>query len=62
MTKTSRVGGRDRDRLVAELVVLCEARERQSKAGTDADHMRYAEYTVDKALKHRAAPQSTRMP
>ena len=62
MTTTSRVGGRDRDRLVAELVVLCEARERQGKAGTDADHMRYAEYTVDKALKHRAALQSKRMP
>ena len=61
MIKTSRVGGRDRDRLVAELVVLCEARKRQGKAGTDADHIRYAEYTVDKALAHRAALQSKKM-
>lgn len=50
-----RAGGRDRAKLIADLVARCEARGRQGKAATDEDHQRYAELTVDNAMAYMAS-------
>jgi len=56
--RMGRVGGRDRDRLVAELEVRARERHRQKKSPGDPDHLRYAELTVKKALALVAAKKA----
>ncbi|MEO8807076.1 MAG: DNA-primase RepB domain-containing protein [Burkholderiaceae bacterium] len=53
--RMGRVGGRDRDRLVAELEARARDRHRQEKSPGDPDHLRYAEVTVKKAFALAAA-------
>lgn len=53
--RMGRVGGRDRDRLVAELEARARDRHRQEKSPGDPDHLRYAEVTVNKAFALAAA-------
>ncbi len=56
--RMGRVGGRDRDRLVAELEARAGDRERQGKSPGDPDHLRYAKWTVDRALASAAAKKA----
>ncbi len=62
MQKIDRVGGHDRghDRvsLAAQLADRAGERQRQGKRADDADHLRYAQLTVDRALAHRAAKKA----
>ena len=58
MDRIGRVGGRDRDRLVAELAARAGDRRRQGKPPNHPDHLRYAEWTVDRALALVAAKKA----
>lgn len=55
MQKMDRVGGQNREQLVAALVDRAGERSRQFKRADHSDHLRYAEWTVDKAFAYRAA-------
>ena len=54
LVRMDSVGGRNRDRLVAELEARAADRRRQGKVANDPDHRRYAELTVDNALAYLA--------
>ena len=58
MLRMNRVGGQDRDRLIAALVDRAGARLRQGKRTDNKDHLRYAEWTVDRAIARRAAKKA----